>query len=324
MFDGKEYVYAVYKEKSFSKAAQKLYISQPALSTAIKKVEKKIGKPIFDRSTNPISLTPSGEIYIEAIEKLFSLEQNTVNQLNNLNGLIAGSLKLGGTNFYTSFILPRMLSDFSHTYPKIKIELVEGTTQQLVEKLLSEDLDLILDNTEFGDRNYQKYYYDSEHILLAVPRSMEINERLADYRLTQDEVRTGRNNEPDCPELPLEKMEDTPFVMLKDENNLYQRAMAMAQMHNFQPQIILKLDSVVSAFNMACSGIGAAFIPDGLAKHIAYDVPLYFYRLDEKLSLRRIHFVKKRNKYMTRAMEEFIRIAVGDEVYETVSSEETE
>ena len=58
MFDGKEYVYAVYEEKSFSKAAQKLYITQPALSTAIKKVEKKIGTPIFDRSTSPIGLTP--------------------------------------------------------------------------------------------------------------------------------------------------------------------------------------------------------------------------------------------------------------------------
>ena len=86
MFDGKEYVYAVYEEKSFSKAAQKLYITQPALSTAIKKVEKKIGTPIFDRSTSPIGLTPGGEVYIDAIEKLFALEQNTLNQLNNLNG----------------------------------------------------------------------------------------------------------------------------------------------------------------------------------------------------------------------------------------------
>ena len=66
MFDGKEYVYAVYEEKSFSKAAQGNCILQPALSTAIKK--KKIGTPIFDRSTSPIGLTPGGEVYIDAIE----------------------------------------------------------------------------------------------------------------------------------------------------------------------------------------------------------------------------------------------------------------
>lgn len=89
--------------KEFSKAAQKLYITQPALSTAIKKVEKKIGTPIFDRSTSPIGLTPGGEVYIDAIEKLFALEQNTLNQLNNLNGLLAGKLSVGGTIF-----LPRL------------------------------------------------------------------------------------------------------------------------------------------------------------------------------------------------------------------------
>ena len=68
MFDGKEYDMLFTKKKVFSKAAQKLYITQPALSTAIKKVEKKIGSPIFDRSTSPIGLTPSGEVYIDAIE----------------------------------------------------------------------------------------------------------------------------------------------------------------------------------------------------------------------------------------------------------------
>ena len=104
MFDGKEYIYAVYEEKSFSKAAQKLYITQPALSTAVKKVETRLGRPIFDRSTSPIGLTPSGEIYIDAIEKLYDLEENTVNQLNNLNGLLTGRLNIGGSIFFLSLI----------------------------------------------------------------------------------------------------------------------------------------------------------------------------------------------------------------------------
>lgn len=64
---------------------------------------EKIGTPIFDRSTSPIGLTPGGEVYIDAIEKLFALEQNTLNQLNNLNGLLAGKLSVGGTIF-----LPRL------------------------------------------------------------------------------------------------------------------------------------------------------------------------------------------------------------------------
>ncbi len=318
MFDGKEYVYAVYEEKSFSKAAQKLYITQPALSTAIKKVEKKIGSPIFDRSTSPIGLTPSGEVYIAAIEKLFILEENTLSQLNNLNGLLAGKVTLGGTNFFTSFLLPGIVREYSRRYPQIKIELAEGTTSQLSDRLISEELDLILDNSGLDDKNYERYYYSDERIILAVPKAFRVNEGLEDFRLSQTDIREGKHSGPDFPVLPLEKMGNTPFVVLKEENSIYKRAMKMCARQNFMPNIILQPDQVVTAFNMSAGGVGVTFIPDGLVRSLPYEVPFWFYRMDEELAARKIYFYKKRNKYMTKAMEVFIRMAVGDETYESV------
>ena len=74
MFQGMEYVYQVYLEKSFSKAAEKLFISQPSLSANVKRVEQHIGYPIFDRSTKPLSLTECGAQYIKAIEKIKSIQ----------------------------------------------------------------------------------------------------------------------------------------------------------------------------------------------------------------------------------------------------------
>ena len=233
MFDGKEYVYAVYEEKSFSKAAQKLYITQPALSTAIKKVEKKIGTPIFDRSTSPIGLTPGGEVYIDAIEKLFALEQNTLNQLNNLNGLLAGKLSVGGTIFFTSFVLPGVLSEFSHRYPQIKIDLQEGTTTQLTDKLVAEELDLLIDNSELDDKNYEKYYYSTERIILAVPKSFPINEELTQYQLTAEDIRAGRHSQAEFPVLPLPLLKSTPFIFVKEENSIYKRSMKMCSRQNY-------------------------------------------------------------------------------------------
>ncbi len=321
MFDGKEYVYAVYEEKSFSKAAQKLYITQPALSTAIKKVEKKIGTPIFDRSTSPIGLTPGGEVYIDAIEKLFALEQNTLNQLNNLNGLLAGKLSVGGTIFFTSFILPGLLGEFSRRYPQIKIELVEGTTTQLTEKLVAEELDLIIDNSELDDKNYEKYYYSTERIILAVPRSFPINQELVEYQLTAEDIAAGRHSREDFPQLPLPRLKNTPFIFVKEENSIYKRGVKMCSRQNYTPNIILKPDQVVSAFNMAGKGVGATFIPDGLVSNLPYEVPLCYYKMDEEFSVRHVYFYKKRNKYLTKAMEEFIRVAVGDEAFCQVRDE---
>lgn len=313
MFDGKEYVYAVYEEKSFSKAAQKLYITQPALSTAIKKVEKKIGSPIFDRSTSPIGLTPGGEVYIEAIEKLFNLEETTLNQLNNLNGLLAGKLAIGGTIFFTSFILPALLAEFSKKYSQIKIELVEGTTTQLTEKLMSEEVDLIIDNSELDDKNYEKYYYGSERIILAVPKGFEINETLKEYQMTREDISDHLNSRPEFPALPLPLLRNTPFVFLKEENSIYKRGTKMCGKQNYSPNIVLKPDQVVTAFNMAAKGVGATFIPDALIASVPYEAPLCFYKMDEQLSVRHVYFYKKRNKYQTKAMEEFLRVAAGDE-----------
>ena len=318
MFDGKEYVYAVYEEKSFSKAAQKLYITQPALSTAIKKVEKKIGTPIFDRSTSPIGLTPGGEVYIDAIEKLFALEQNTLNQLNNLNGLLAGKLSVGGTIFFTSFVLPGVLSEFSHRYPQIKIDLQEGTTTQLTDKLVAEELDLLIDNSELDDKNYEKYYYSTERIILAVPKSFPINEELTQYQLTAEDIRAGRDSQAEFPVLPLPLLKSTPFIFVKEENSIYKRSMKMCSRQNYSPNIIMKPDQVVSAFNMAGRGVGATFIPDGLIVNLPYEVPLCFYKMNEELAVRYVYLYKKRNKYLTKAMEEFIRVAVGDEAFQKV------
>ena len=87
MFQGREYVYAVYREKSFSRAAQKLFISQPSLSAAVKRAEDRIGYPVFDRSTKPLKLTECGEKYIAAVEKMLAAEQEFYHYINDLGEL---------------------------------------------------------------------------------------------------------------------------------------------------------------------------------------------------------------------------------------------
>ena len=75
MLSHMEYIYAVYQEKSFSKAARRLYVSQPWLSSVVKKAEQELNVPIFDRSTNPISLTAEGEYYIRQIECILAIQR---------------------------------------------------------------------------------------------------------------------------------------------------------------------------------------------------------------------------------------------------------
>ena len=83
MFNGMEYVYEVYKEKSFSKAAKKLFISQPSLSATVKRVENRIGYPVFNRNTTPLTLTECGEHYIKAVEEILAIQTSFQNFIND-------------------------------------------------------------------------------------------------------------------------------------------------------------------------------------------------------------------------------------------------
>ena len=100
MFQGMHYVYEVYKEMSFSKAARNLFISQPSLSAAVKKAEKQIGFPIFDRSSNHIQLTELGKEYIRSIEIIMDVETGFQNYINDMKELKSGTIAIGGTNLF--------------------------------------------------------------------------------------------------------------------------------------------------------------------------------------------------------------------------------
>ena len=88
MFKYANYAYEIYKEKSFTKAAEKLFISQPSLSLTIKKLEDNLGVPIFDRSGREICLTDIGEKYISAIEEINIIEKNLKNEIDDLKKML--------------------------------------------------------------------------------------------------------------------------------------------------------------------------------------------------------------------------------------------
>ena len=94
MFRNMEYVYCVYKERSFSKAAEKLHIAQPSLSAMIRKEEEQAGAPIFERKTRPVSLTPFGIEFIRGIEQIYELENHLHDMADELRTLQSGKCKV--------------------------------------------------------------------------------------------------------------------------------------------------------------------------------------------------------------------------------------
>lgn len=317
MFNSMNYIYEVYKERSFSKAAANLYISQPSLSAAVKKVEEKIGAPIFDRSVSPIKLTECGRHYIKAVEEIMDIQNQFENYMTNINELKTGQIAIGGSNLFASYILPPIITRFTKKYPLVKVHLIEANTPQLIDQLFHGALDLVIDNSSFPDTIYQHHLYTKETLLLAVPRSFPSNQEASSFQLTIEDILADRHLMEDTPCVPLSLFEHEPFVFLRSGNDTRSRADKICQSQSFLPNIVLKLDQQVTAFNVCCYGMGVTFVSDSLLKHMPDKRDCYYYKVDDSHTGRSICFYHKQTKYVTRAMEEFLKTAREQSMGET-------
>ena len=309
MFQGMKYVYAVYQEKSISKAAERLCISQPSLSANIKRTENKIGADLFDRGVKPLALTECGEKYIRAAEQIMQTEKEFENYVNDWSVLKTGNLVLGGSSLFSSWVLPALIGEFSRQYPGVKVELAEENTLTLQNLLQSRRIDIMVDNCDLDPLTFDRQVYREERLFLAVPQKMVSEKVIGKYAVTKEMIENYRPENEEIAPVPLSYFKDKPFIMLKPENDTRRRSMEILRANHIEPKILLELDQQLSSYHVACSGIGIAFISDTLICAVPVRPDMVYFRLPEKESVRKIRFYWKSGRYMTRAMEEFLRIA---------------
>ena len=299
-FQGMEYVYEVYKEKSFSKAAKNLFISQPSLSANVKRIEDKIGSPLFDRSVSPVRPTECGLNYIRAAEKIRDIERNFYTYVTDLEGLKSGSLKLGGSSFCSSYVFPDIVRPYYNKYPHVKISLTEGGTPELLELLKHGALDIVMDNSAPDEKSFEGMRIGKERLLLAVPRRFEKTRSLQAFEMTD----TFQGKPVD-----LAEFQDFPFIMLKHENDTRVRGERLCREAGFKPEIYLELDQQATAFNLAACGMGLTFVSDTLINSTGHPDDLALYPLEGEGASRSLYLFWKKGRYLSRAMEEFLRMA---------------
>lgn len=308
MFVWKKYVYEVYKERSFTKAAQNLYISQPSLSARIKKIEEIIGEPLFDRSTTPLQLTEVGKVYIEAAEEITQIEQRVENYINDLAGLKTGNLAVGASTLFAAYVVPSLITQFNQKFPDVHIQLIEGNTAELEEMLGSNALDFVIDNYHYDSILYNKELYCEENILLAVPKHFAVNEELGMYQLSYKNIKNKNYLNQKYPAVPLGRFADLPFIMLTQGNDTTTRGDRLCRNVGFKPNIVLEFNQQSTAYMASSTQLGATFISDILVSQLPTFENLVYYKLDGEEAKRKVFFYYKTHKYKTRVMEEFIRM----------------
>ena len=143
-----QYILAVLEEGGVTAAAQRLYISQPALSQTIKSIETDIGAAIFVRGTNPIQLTYAGEKVVEAARRLTIIEQDLQNEISDINNEVSGVLRFGmprgiwQSKGINNVFLPNVTTTFIKEYPQVNLKVIQTGSHDIEKMLLDGSLDL--------------------------------------------------------------------------------------------------------------------------------------------------------------------------------------
>ena len=135
---------AVAAEKSFTKAAQFLYLSQPSLSKQIKILEKNLDLLLINRENNRISLTENGKIFLQYSERILALCEESCRALIDLKNGERGSLMVGASQTIGTYLLPRVLALFAQHYPQIDLKIQVNSTRIIAKNITNREIDLAI------------------------------------------------------------------------------------------------------------------------------------------------------------------------------------
>ncbi len=300
-----EYIMAVYETGSISKAAERMFISQPALSMSIRKTEEAVGKPLFDRSSRPIRLTEAGRILVESLKKIRQTEQEMNWQLKDLDDLNTGSIYMGGSHYINAIAMTGFLTYFHRKYPGLALKIAEGSSLHLTHLLSEHQIDVIFSCDAEYVREFPGYPIFTDHILLHVPGDDPINQVFRDYRITEQDLLEKKHLRSDCPEVDLKWFQDLEFILLKEKHLLRESALAMFREAGVTPKVVLELAQLSTARRLSVAGYAATFVLDRMIGRRPSGA--CYYKIRSANSLVPYYALLPRQEYTPKAVRVFVR-----------------
>jgi LysR family transcriptional regulator, transcriptional activator of the cysJI operon len=168
---------SVATHRSFRKAAESLYLTQPAVSAQIKALEEEVGIQLFERGGGQVTLTAAGAVLLECTNQTREIFARAEANLDGLRGESSGVLTLGASTTIAQYALPRQLRDFRDKNPRVEIHMISGNTEEMVEALLEHRLSLGLIEGPARSKEVRVDPYLEDELLLIVPNGHEWTKR---------------------------------------------------------------------------------------------------------------------------------------------------
>jgi DNA-binding transcriptional LysR family regulator len=282
---------AVVERKSFSQAAERLGVTQPAVSLQVRSLEKRLGRRLLDRSGRRVEPTEAGAALYRSAQRMLQLEEQLVDELQAPDGgNLGGTLHVGASTGPSSTVVPVLLCEFQRDNPAVSVSLSISDTQSVVERVAERELELGVVGAARRHRGVVFEPFFRDEVVLAVPP----DHAFANRTVSLEQLR----------EQPLIVMQEGAGVRQVIEDELRR---AGVRLRDLEPRLELGLQESVKAAVLA--GYGVTFISRAA---IAADVAagtLATARVQGLDPARDISLVRSAGRSPTRAAEAFLDFA---------------
>jgi len=287
-----QYVLTVLQEGSITSAAKKLYVSQPSLSQMIKLVENNLGAAIFNRSTDPLTLTYAGEKYVEAAKQVLAINNNLSREIEEINHEDHGSIRLGVPVQRAMQVLPYVLPRFLEQYPFVSLQLHEHGSATLESMILEGSLDLACLTTYPRHEELRYILIEDEDLVLLTSKNTDIAKRI-----------------PSGTQISIVEAKNERFISSKPGHSVRATQDRLFATYDIRPKILLETTSIEVAkrTTLACNAVSICpinYIEMSPEMHPYCSV----YPIKGIENRRSFYVCHRKDLYLTKYMKDFVQI----------------
>ena len=236
--DQLRYFLQVADSKNFTRAAEILLISQPALSRSIQRLEEEFGVPLLVRKTRRVELSDAGKVLKARAEQVLAIIDDTKAEICD-DGK-TGRVRIGAIPTIAPYFLPAFLKKFSKQYPAAVLEVFEDTTKNLLHQCAQGEIELAILALPISEKHLEVQALFEEELLLALPIGHDLAEK---------------------PHIRLKDLETVPFVMLDEPHCLSDNILSFCRNRSFQPVVVGRTNQLSMVQELVSLSHGVSMIP---------------------------------------------------------------